>query len=253
MTKDELQEILEKHTLWLNNEDGGERANLCGADLRGADLNGVDLSKSDLSGATLYRADLHGANLYGANLYGAGLNEVDLHGANLYGANLRRANLSGANLYGANLSGADLSNAELSRANLCWANLFGANLNKTNLGEIITDERTLFVKMSCPEEGAFIGYKKAREKIIVLEITDDAKRSSATTYKCRCSKAKVLRIENLDGTPTDVQSVASNFDENFVYKVGEIVEVKDFDENRWVECSRGIHFFISKEMARRYQ
>ncbi len=36
VTVEKLQEILAKHQLWLNNEDGGVRANLSGADLSGA-------------------------------------------------------------------------------------------------------------------------------------------------------------------------------------------------------------------------
>ena len=35
----DLKEVLEKHKKWLNNEPGGERADLYGADLRGADLD----------------------------------------------------------------------------------------------------------------------------------------------------------------------------------------------------------------------
>jgi len=30
------------------------------------------------------------------------------------------------------------------------------------------------------------------------------------------------------------------------------VEVSDFDDNRFNECSAGIHFFISREMAVQY-
>ena len=39
MDKKELQEILEKHKLWLDKKEGGERA-----DLRDAGLSGADLS-----------------------------------------------------------------------------------------------------------------------------------------------------------------------------------------------------------------
>lgn len=53
----------------------------------------------------------------------------------------------------------------------------------------------------CPEKGSFIGYKKCRDDLIVeLEIPEDALRSSATTRKCRCSKANMLSITNLDGS-----------------------------------------------------
>ena len=37
-TKERLAELLAKHKAWLNNEDGGERADLRSADLRSADL-----------------------------------------------------------------------------------------------------------------------------------------------------------------------------------------------------------------------
>ena len=39
MNQDELDAILQKHKLWLDDADGGIRADLRGADLRGADLD----------------------------------------------------------------------------------------------------------------------------------------------------------------------------------------------------------------------
>ena len=85
-----------------------------------------------------------------------------------------------------------------------------------------------------------------------LEIAEDALRSSATSRKCRASKAKVLSITDADGNPAGDQ-VCSDHDKNFVYKVGEIVEVLDFDTNRWNECSSGIHHFITRAEAVKYQ
>ena len=125
------------------------------------------------------------------------------------------------------------------------ANLYSANLRSADVSLLTTGYFCV-----CPSEGSFVGYKKASNKIVVLEIPADAKRSSATTYKCRCDKAKVLRIEELDGTISDVAEVKSDYNPNFIYKVGEVVSVDDFDENRWNECSTGIHFFIDKEIAR---
>ena len=58
MTTGKLQEILDKHKKWLNEEEGGERADLSDADLSGADLRRADLSDADLSGAYLRGADL---------------------------------------------------------------------------------------------------------------------------------------------------------------------------------------------------
>ena len=213
ISKDELNNILEKHTMWLNHEPGGERANLRGADLSGANLRGADLS-----GANLSLSDLGGANLTGA----------DLRGADLIGADLIWADLTGADLRGANLSGTYLSEANLTEAKLDWP-------------------------LVCPEKGSFIGYKKCRYNLIVkLEIPEDALRSSATSRKCRCSKARVLSITNLDGSDVNVEYAVSKKDSGFLYKVGEVASVNDFDTNRWNECSTGIHFFMTREEAASY-
>ena len=233
----DIKKILSKHSKWING-DGGERANLSGANLSGANLRG---------------ADLRGANLRWANLSGANLSGANLSGANLSGANLSGADLSGADLRGADLSEADLSGADLSGANLRWANLSGANLSEAkNIDQAFWSIYTTFYPLQCPEEGAYIGYKKAGGLIVKLEITEDALRSSATSRKCRASKAKVLSITNVDGNPAGDQ-VCSDYDKNFVYKVGKTVEVLDFDINRWNECSAGIHHFITRAEAVKYQ
>ena len=180
-TTAELNDILNKHDLWL---------------------------KGDLSGV---RAELSCANLRGA----------DLSYANLFGANLSDANLSDAYLFCANLSGIK-------------------NLN---------------CPIACPEEGSFIAFKKAynaihsRCYIIKLEIPNDALRCSATSRKCRCSKAKVISITNIDGTEANVDAAYSGYDSEFEYRVGEIVKVDNFDTDRWHECAPGIHFFITRKEA----
>ena len=197
--------------------------------------------KKTVLAADLSRADLSRADLSGANLSWAGLSGADLSGADLSGANLSAADLSGADLSGADLSGANLSWAGLSGADLSGADLSGANFN----------EKTSMFLPQCPD-GAFIGWKKAKDKIVKIEICEDSKRSSATSLKCRCSKAKVLEIQEYDGTHSTVNEVASDYKEDFIYKIGEVVEVSDFNENRWNECSSGIHFFISREMAVKY-
>ena len=183
-----------------------------------------------------------------AALCGADLRNADLCNADLCGANLCGANLCNADLCGANLCDANLCNADLCGANLCGANLRGAK----NTDKTAWDAYTAFYPLQCPETGSFIGYKKAADKIVMLEICADAKRSSATSRKCRCSKAKVLSITNLDGSESGLSEIESDYDEDFIYCVGETVEVPDFDENRWNECTAGIHFFITREEAVKY-
>lgn len=164
----------------------------------------------------------------------ADLSDADLSDADLRGADLRGAYLRGADLRGANLRGADLRDANLRDANLSGAK---------------------GIVMACPSDGAFIGWKKARSDsglaIVKLEIMEDAKRSSATGRKCRCDKAKVLAVYDMKGNA--IEKAYSDRDNDFIYTPGKIVEPDSFDENRWIECSNGIHFFITRKEAEEYE
>ena len=165
MNANDLKTILEKHKMWLNDEDGGEMADLSEADLRGADLSGTDLSGADLSGV-----------------------------------------------------------------------------------QHMESAQNLFYPLTCPEKGEYTAFKKAGGKIVELRIPADAKRLSATGRKCRANKAVVISITTLDGDPAG-NEVCSDHDKDFVYRVGETVEVQNFDENRWNECAPGIHHYITREEA----
>ena len=196
-------------------------ANLCGANLCGANLRGAYLRGADLCGAYLRGANLRDANLYDANLRGA-----DLRGANLCGANLCGANLRGANLRGANLCDADL----------CGAYLRGANLRDANL----TNCKGLEQQRILPA-GELVGYKKLADgTIAILRIPADAKRVNAYgSRKCRAEFAYVIEGRGKaghDGTP---------------YAPG-IVWPDKFDADPRVECSHGIHFFITHAEAEAY-
>ena len=238
LTREKLNKVLEEHKHWINEDC--ENWEEMRADLRNADLRSVDLSGAYLRSADLSEADLRSADFRGANLLNADLSGADLRGAYLLNADLLNADLRGANLLNADLSGADLRGAYLLNADLLNADLSGT-------------KNVPYIPMVCPEEGEFIGWKKAegnKNKVIVkLHIPFDAKRSSSTTRKCRCSKAEVIAIYNLDGTEAGETTCHSDYDKNFIYEVGKTVEVTDFNENRWNECAKGIHFFISRQEA----
>lgn len=235
ISAEELAKILMDHELWLKVE-GGE----C-ADLSYTDLKGVDLSNTDLTSANLTNAYLSNANLSNARLTNVNLRYADLSDANLSGVNLTHADLRSATLISANLEGANLSNT----------NLLGADLRRSKTKNVKTSIYTVGYDLACPETGSFIGYKKADGCLIELLIPEDAKRSSATTIKCRCDKAKVLAIVDIN-TGEPKQIACSNYDSGFIYKVGETVSVDDFEEDRWSECASGIHFFINKYHAINY-
>ena len=243
-------------------------ANLGGADLRGANLSdaylrGANIRYADLSGANLCCANLGGANLRGANIGGANLCGANLCCANLGGANLRCANLGDANLCGANLRGANLGGANLrganlrcaniGGANLCGANLCGADIRDANLrGADLRGARSIpYIPLACPSDGEFTGWKKVGDKLIRLLIPADAKRSSAASIKCRCEKAKVVAITSLDEGECYEEVTNSNYAET-IYRVGEMVYPDSYDDDRWNECSHGIHYFINKQDAINY-
>ena len=228
--------------------------------IRNYNLLKILLSKK-IDKGKIRNANLSRANLSGADLSGADLLRADLSGTDLSGTNLSRANLSGADLSGADLSGTDLSGADLLRADLSGADLSGTNLSRANLSGVVINESTFGLTINCPEIGSFFGFKKVKHEsvIVVLEILEDSKRSSATTYKCRASHVKILRIENFDGTISDKTCVLSDWsNENpeseqiIYYEIGKEISIHNFDENRWNECSTGIHFFINRQMALNY-
>ncbi len=164
------------------------------------------------------------ANLRGANLRGA-----DLRGANLRGADLRGADLRGAYMIGADLRGADLRIASLS----------GADLTRAILPHF----------QICPEVGFFRAFKKVNSvgggtHVIEIEIARSALRTSSLIgRKCRASRARVIPGQ---------KPGFSFHDHSFKYEPGKEVYVEDFDGDIRVECTQGIHFYMTKREASEY-
>lgn len=259
----ELQSILDLHTKWLNEEEGGRCADLGSIDLGGADLRGVDLRMADLRGADLSYADLDSADLRGADLCRAYLRNADLRNADLRGAYLRGADLSAARLINADLEGADLRRAYLNNVCLVGADLKntdtrGADLSRVCLNSANNAELVHARAVIVPE-GEIIGWKKVEvvdgegeyvgKAVAKLRIPADAERSNAFGRKCRASKAEVLDIEPLCEVPDDAV-YRSLFATSFQYSVGATVRpTKTFDPDRKNECASGIHFFITRKEA----
>jgi hypothetical protein len=152
------------------------------------------------------------------------------------------------------LNGKDGKRADLRGANLRSANLNGANLNGArNLETVLYNENTAMFALNCPEKGGFTAFKKLKNDIIAeLYIPARAKRSSATTRKCRASEAKVVKMWNYK-TQEVVTKATSQYDKDFVYETGKTVKpTTPFDDNRWNECGSGIHFFMTQKEAENY-
>ena len=153
------------------------------------------------------------------------------------GADLRSADLRSAYLRSAYLTGADLTGADLRSADLRGAYLTGADLKKI---------QSYFQVI--PEEGSFIGWKKANGCLIKLEIPAKAKRhNSLGGRKCRASYVKALQIWDSDGN--EINECCGSHDKKTIYKIGRLTKPDKYDPSPLKECSNGIHFFITKQEA----
>jgi hypothetical protein len=151
----------------------------------------------------------------------------------LRGADLRSANLNGAYLRSAYLRNADLRGADLRSANLRGANLSGADLKEAKGLESFV----------IAAEGTLIGYKKlANGKIAKLRIPQAAARVNAYgSRKCRAAYVIVI-----SGTGV------SNHGGETKYAPKCKVVCDKFDPDPRVECSGGIHFFLTEQEAKDY-
>lgn len=263
-----LEEILENHLHWLEKDVDGWKemcANLDGADISNTDLRGVNLRNANLDsvnfyGSDLRKADFRNASLYQASFSFANLHEAQLDNAEIIRGNLIRADFSGASLVSTCLEYANLINVDFQYANLRLADLYNCNLYHVDFrccnlwdATLVGAKHIPYIPLRCPSDGAFIGWKRIKDVLVKLEIPADAKRSSATTNKCRCEKAKVLGFyDSLGSKELNITELVNNRYEKCKYVKGEMVYPDSFDEDRWIECGHGIHFFINKQDAINY-
>jgi hypothetical protein len=218
----------------------------------------ADNFKKAIETAVAQNINLEGANLQGVDLRGANLCGANLQGSNLQGANLREANLQGANLRGANLQEATLLEANLQGANLQGANLAEANLYAANLRE------AKLPSFQIPQRKSLIVYKKLLYgEIATLRIPSRAARTASLSSssplmrsegkfgKCRAERAFVVAIENC--TEKSIKRGRSHYNDNFTYEVGkEVKPEENYDPDILIECTSGIHFFMTKEEAKEF-
>ena len=176
------------------------------------------------------------------------LEEANLRYADLRSANLSYADLSYADLSSANLRSADLRSANLRSANLRYANLSSANLRYADLRSADL-KKIKHLYQIIPEEGSFIGWKKCSNSCLVkIEIPSKAKRHNVLGgRKCRASYIKTIAIYTRHGN--EIKECNGMHDIKTIYKVGRLTKPNKYDPNPLVECSHGIHFFVTKQEA----
>ena len=120
------------------------------------------------------------------------------------------------------------------RANLKCANLGGANLEGEDfrLGKILTEPLT--------------GYKKTKEGVVITaEIPKGAIVFCINGSKCRTNLAKITDMAGKE-------LLHSSYDPNFEYRLGQEIEIENFNLMYNVECTSGFHFFRTREEAENY-
>ena len=232
-------------------------------------LNHTKCDGSTFINANINRAILSVSSFEECNFNSAGCVGSTFHRSRLYSSYLNACNIletdfTEAILVNADFSDAHITNSTFYRAYLSSANFKGATIDSfTSFCRADIDKDMNIscpnVPINCPEEGSFIGFKVGLSSIdisevvlIKLEIMEDAKRSSGTRRKCRADKVKVLDIINLNSEKHEKEAISIKMRRNFKYKVGEVIQINNFDNNRWNECSTGIHFFITKDEALQY-
>ena len=277
ITKEELDKIIDDHQHYLNQDidgwDGDDmKAHICGVEIEGFDLRGVNLEQAIFEYVRFVDTDLSNANLEHAEIYNSNFESVQFKYTNLNNSIITRTSFEDNKFYHTDLSFSTMhfndflfetfDNCNLSCIDIEFSNLFSVEFIGSNLTDIrftlcdlqyIIDKTESIsrnsIPMICPEVGSFIGYKKASGKIIKLSIPSSAKRLSCGNRMCRCDKAKVLAIEEIDGTKAKKTKVRSDFDHEFIYEIGKTVKANNFDNNNFDSTSGGINFFITRQEA----
>jgi uncharacterized protein YjbI with pentapeptide repeats len=216
------------------------------SDLSNCFFNSVNACESKFSKCKMNNAIFEQCHLQNIDFSNSDLEEVYFLGSDLTDVKFCDSHMKSAiflqcDLEDANFTGADITDVIFNECN--FTGVKGLN------------DRP----MVCPEKGEFIGWKKifyghgkyTDVCIIKLQIPADAKRSSGTSRMCRCDKAKTLEIK-IQETGEKIEEIHNESFGNTLYKVGETTYADEFDENRWVTITHGLHFFMTEEEAINY-
>lgn len=226
---------------------------------RGVDFSYVDFYKKDVSGACF-----RGANLFSANFREATAMTCNFRETNLNNSNFDKAVASESDFYGASLRMSSFFRTKLDRTNFGWADFSNADLLEANFykstlcGAGFSDTKNMpYVPMWLPVE-SFIGWVKVigenESYIVKIKILNESQRFRAVGDICRCDKALVLEIQDLEGNKLDIEEIEyHDKTSTLVFKVWEVTECEDWYPGRWADCKAGISFFVDRQSAVLYE
>ena len=211
-------------------------------------------------------ADFRGLDFRNWDFIGRDFRHADFRDCDLRGATLERCNLMGADFLGAKLDGVELLDCTLRYIDIISsiddyiAKMFVGNNYRYkycvyNCDDGKTHEKYYRVTPRQKPHGNVTGYKVVYvggAAIARLVIPVSAEKVIYEGFKCRANKAYVAEIYSPDNGNIKYDEAVSAFNSDFIYKVGEIVESDDWNPNPMIECTNGIHFFLTEEEVRKY-
>ena len=248
--------------------------------MKEANLNFVDFTDSYFDSV-----DMNAADLTHVLFNRSTLENVNMKAADIFKSDIKNSNLCNVDFISSLVINCDCDNSSFFNSVMFRCNIWNSNFTHINdfyyskiVSTFLKDcvftfsdyedafadcsmKRTIItpsepVETIVPETGSFIGYKKVRLDngscgVVRLKVLEDSKRSNGTSCMCRCSKAKVLSI--IDERGEYYRQGYSFYDKSFKYKVGEVVEVENFNDNKFLDCTHGIHFFMTEKEAWDYE
>jgi len=146
--------------------------------------------------------------------------------------------LRGAYLRGVNLGDSDLHDSDLRGSVIRGAYLQGARLDGANLRCAMLPDYQI-----CPEEGAFVCYKKLSGGVVATLLVPDGARRCCNLVS---RNIRVERVRVLDG---EGYSPMCFHHQKLHYAPGDEVVAHAFNDDIRIDCAPGIHVFITRKEA----
>ena len=226
--------------------------------------HGVDLSYADFYGQDVSGVNFRGCNLFSANFRTATAMTCNFMETTMNNAGFDNAVMSESNFYGSMLRMSSLYRTKLDRTNFSFADLTSsdfleADLYKSTLCNacFVSAKNIPYIPTWLPVE-SFIAWVKVIGEtdsyIVKIKILNDSERFRGVGDICRCNKALVLEIQNLEGEKLDIEEIEYHDKKGtLVFHVWEVTECENWQPGRWDDCLTGITFFIDRQSAVLYE
>ncbi len=262
ITQEKFNKMIEDHKSWLGLNRTG-RFDVSHETLEDAVICDCDLSKALFIGCVFIGCTFINCTLNDACCMGTMFNTTVFNNCSMKNIDFRKTIINSCQFTDCEINRSDFFSSYIRSTEIHDCDFTGCDFSETTFWNMYSNCQDMmpFVPLKCPETGSFIGYKKALVDmnldgeytwvIVKLRIPEDAKRTSGFSRKCRCSKAEVLEITKPNGEHVN-RPAFSIYNHVFTYKVGDIITEEKFCEDRYCECAKGIHLFITRKEAENY-